>query len=262
MTDKGCRGSLEPLSLAHKYETDVLEITVDGQAAVGVDSVAWRSVLYALVEGASVSLEIARDDIDGTVFRNEHGGTSLMIFDTVPGGAGNVHRIGRNLDTVLHAALARVRDCECGPETSCYRCLRVFRNERFHETLRRGTALDILACLLDEPTDHANLRALAPIREVTLSDAVTYAPSAAAAPGERFRVLECPNYVFETVTRGQIDLWDGRIVLAEGPSARPVIGRLALIREDGTLTSAEIILPGGAAIRAELADMLVLAVAL
>jgi hypothetical protein len=215
LTDKGCRGSLEPLSLAHKYETDVLEITVDGPVAAGVDGVVWRSVLYALVEGASTSLEIARDDIDGTVFRNEHGGMSMMIFDTVPGGAGNVHRIGRYLGTVLQAALARVRDCECGAETSCYRCLRVFRNELFHETLRRGTALDILARLLDEPTAYAELRATEPVRDFALPDAVTYARSAASAPGGRFRVLEVPGFVFETVPRGQIDLWEGRIVLAQ-----------------------------------------------
>ncbi|OHV62900.1 DEAD/DEAH box helicase [Pseudofrankia sp. BMG5.36] len=262
MTDKGCRGSLESLSLAHKYETDVLEITVDGPVAAGADGSVWRSVLYALIEGASVSLEIARDDIDGTLFRNEHGTTSMMIFDTVPGGAGNVHRLGRNLDTVLRAALARVRDCECGPETSCYRCLRVFRNELFHEALRRGTALDVLARLLGEPTVYAEMRAAEAVRAFTLPDAVAYSVTTSTAPGVPFRVIDVPDFVFETVPRGQIDLWDGRIVLAQNPDRQPIIGRLALVREDGDLTAAEISPLIGAPNRADLADTVVLAVAL
>jgi hypothetical protein len=34
--------------------------------------------------------------------------------------------------------------CDCGPETSCYGCLRTQRNERHHEDLSRGSALDVL----------------------------------------------------------------------------------------------------------------------
>ncbi|WP_261557030.1 helicase-related protein [Frankia tisae] len=80
-TGQACSGPLEALSLAHKYQTDVLEIIVDGTVAVGVDDTVWRSVLYALAEGSSAALEIARDDIDGTLFRNRFGSTSMMISD-------------------------------------------------------------------------------------------------------------------------------------------------------------------------------------
>ncbi len=111
---------------------------------VGLDAATWSSVLYAIVEGAAQALEISRDDIDGTLFRTTSGRTSLMLYDTVPGGAGHVRTISDGLDVVLDAAWRRVQDCECGSETSCYRCLRVFRNERLHDQLRRGAAADVL----------------------------------------------------------------------------------------------------------------------
>nr|PZN60020.1 MAG: hypothetical protein DIU58_16800 [Sphaerobacter thermophilus] len=53
---------------------------------------------------------------------------SSQHIDDVPGGAGHVRRIGRALRPVLVEALEAVRDCSCGAETSCYECLRSFRN--------------------------------------------------------------------------------------------------------------------------------------
>ncbi|MFF3420234.1 DUF1998 domain-containing protein [Streptomyces sp. NPDC002698] len=70
-----------------------------------------------------------------------------MLFDTMPGGAGNVIRIGEHLAPVVEAALARVDTCECGPESSCYACLRTFRNERFHELLSRREAVALVDAL-------------------------------------------------------------------------------------------------------------------
>ena len=72
---------------------------------------------------------------------------SPMLFDAVPGGGGNVLRIEEHLEHVLSAALRRVDDCECGPETSCYGCLRGYRNQRDHEALTRGAAADLLRSL-------------------------------------------------------------------------------------------------------------------
>ncbi|GGQ18020.1 DUF1998 domain-containing protein [Streptomyces griseomycini] len=77
---------------------------------------------------------------------------SLLLFDTTPGGAGNVIRIGEHLEPVVEAALARVGGCECGPESSCHACLRTFRNERFHELLSRGEAVVLLDALAGRST--------------------------------------------------------------------------------------------------------------
>jgi ATP-dependent helicase YprA (DUF1998 family) len=139
-----CRGTLRPRVLAHPYETDLLELSFDGLAAAPQTSVAgWRSLMYALLEGAAEELEIARDDIDGALYRGS-GRPGIVVFDGVPGGAGNALQIAEHLGRVFAGARRRVAECDCGAETSCYGCLRNFRNQRHHEDLTRGTALVLL----------------------------------------------------------------------------------------------------------------------
>jgi Domain of unknown function (DUF1998) len=149
LKDGECTGHLQVKSLAHQYETDLLEITfssIPGLASMTVG--AWRSLLYALLEGASDSLDISRDDIDGTLYPKAGRKIALVLYDTVPGGAGGALRIARSFPTVLETALARMTRCECGEETSCYGCLRNFRNQSFHDQLRRGDALAFLTQLV------------------------------------------------------------------------------------------------------------------
>ena len=79
-----------------------------------------------------------------------------MIFDTVPGGAGSALRIGRNLDLVVRAARTRLSGCDCGPETSCYGCLRNRRNEHHHERLARGAAFAAMESLTGLTLDESD----------------------------------------------------------------------------------------------------------
>jgi ATP-dependent helicase YprA (DUF1998 family) len=120
--------------------------SLPGQSSKSVGE--WRSILYALLEGASDALDISRDDIDGTLYPKAGQKISLVLFDTVPGGAGGALRIARSFRTVLETALQRMARCECGEETSCYGCLRNFRNQAFHDQLRRGDALRFLGPLI------------------------------------------------------------------------------------------------------------------
>ena len=144
-----CQGPLAHLSLAHRYETDIVEISFGGRLDIGRASEPVRySLLYALLEGASSALDISRDDIDGATFRRTAGTMALVLFDTVPGGAGGATRIAADFPDVLGAALDRVTACDCGVETSCYSCLRNYRNQYFHDRLRRDAALHALDSLL------------------------------------------------------------------------------------------------------------------
>ena len=70
-----------------------------------------------------------------------------MLFDTVPGGAGGAIRIATHFREVLLAARKRVENCECGEETSCYGCLRTYRNQTRHDLLVRRDALAALHSL-------------------------------------------------------------------------------------------------------------------
>ncbi|WP_137876347.1 DEAD/DEAH box helicase [Rhodococcus sp. Q] len=151
-SDRPCEGYTQIVSLGHRYETDVAEFSF-GSVSYDKDSESrWLSVLYAMLEGASEALEISRDDIDGTLSWTADGRRSLVLFDTVPAGAGAAKKIAENLDRVIQFAVDRVTRCDCGIETSCYGCLRSFRNERHHDKLSRDGALSIFAELKIEST--------------------------------------------------------------------------------------------------------------
>jgi hypothetical protein len=144
-TGRNCGGTLRPLHLGHTFETDVLAIGMRDPSAVDIG--ARRSLLYGLLEGASVELGISRSDLDGVVF-GQSPLPQVIIYDNVPGGAGHAKRIGERFPEVVEAAMARVSDCECGRETSCYECLRNYSNQPYHDTLRRDLAINLLTGLM------------------------------------------------------------------------------------------------------------------
>lgn len=142
-----CFSSLRgPLHFGHKYKTDVLSILFENFQSPNspMNQGFWYSLLYALLEGTSGSLGIRRQDLDGCLYP-ENNRTALILFDNVPGGAGHVKRLMEetNLLEALKSAYSRLKDCiGCGPETSCYGCLRNYQNQFCHEKLQRGVILN------------------------------------------------------------------------------------------------------------------------
>jgi hypothetical protein len=136
-----------PLHLGHTFTTDVLSILFEKYVKLETptDKSFWLSLLYAILEGASESLGIRRQDLDGCLhpFQNK---TALVLFDNVPGGAGHVKRITEesNLQDILITTFNRVKNCECGLETSCYSCLRNYQNQFCHDKLKRGLIVEFL----------------------------------------------------------------------------------------------------------------------
>ncbi|OZM79671.1 DEAD/DEAH box helicase [Pseudonocardia sp. MH-G8] len=153
LKNQPCTGPQRLLDLAHRYETDLLTLDVSLPGVQG-NMPAWKSVLYAVVEAACETLEIARDDIGGSLAPIGPSAWSIVLFDTVAGGAGHVLQVEQSLTEVLTAALHRVSDCECGPETSCYGCLRSYQNQRDHDELSRGAAEQVLRRLI---ADHGEI---------------------------------------------------------------------------------------------------------
>lgn len=152
-TQKECRGgTTNTYHLGHRYMTNVLEIKFQGDSKDLYKQPAMLSALYAILDGASQELGIRRDDIDGTLFYRDFGQPPhLILYDTVPGGAGHVDRISKNMYKVFKASLENIDDehhKDCGRDTSCYNCLRNYRNQFFHDVLQRGMAIDILKATL------------------------------------------------------------------------------------------------------------------
>lgn len=148
LTGKPCSGTRRQYHLGHEFLTDVLELRFEGPGVPRDGAPRWRSLLYALLEGAARALGINRDDLDGTLFAYERDAApALVLFDNVPGGAGLCRRISDDLRQVSREAYAVVTECVCGEETSCYQCLRNFANQPYHHDLRRDLAREVLARL-------------------------------------------------------------------------------------------------------------------
>jgi len=146
LNGESCKGAFHTYHLGHRFMTDVLELRTTLPASGKTHT---YSLLYALLDGASEALGISRNDIEGTVYPRGQS-PSLVLYDNVPGGAGHVLRIYENLRPAFEAAHNRLDQCECGEETSCYNCLRNYRNQYFHDELQRGSALRSLRILLGE----------------------------------------------------------------------------------------------------------------
>lgn len=203
LRNQPCAGPQRLVDLAHSYETDLLTLEIDLPGFQGTQD-AWKSVLYAVVEASCEVLEIARDEIGGSLSPVGADRWSLALFDAVSGGAGHVIQIEANLNQVLSAALRRVNTCDCGPETSCYGCLRSYSNQRDHDELSRGAAEQVLRRLLDNV---GNI-------DSSYSQPVAAAAAPAALPADW-----AETYAVATGAERAL-----LILLAEGGAARPELG--------------------------------------
>ena len=140
-TQRECNGFLSHRHLGHQYLTDVLELSLPFPTTPPEA----RSALYALL-AAMPDVGIPVGDVDGTLRQGPNRSSSLIVFDTVPGGAGHVRRVCDRLPVLITGAL-RAATCDCEERASCYGCLRTYHNQRFHEELARGDALTVLNAL-------------------------------------------------------------------------------------------------------------------
>ncbi|HTO00746.1 MAG TPA: DEAD/DEAH box helicase [Microthrixaceae bacterium] len=139
-----CSGPRLNVQLGHEYLTDVVELKID----TDFDTETAYGVLYALIE-SSRDLGIRREELDGTLFVFAQDQSSgIVLFDSVPGGAGHCQRIVKRLPELIDYAYRRVDSCTCGRDSSCYSCLRSYSNQRMHEQLNRGETAAVLARLL------------------------------------------------------------------------------------------------------------------
>ncbi len=141
-----CNEKLNLIHLGHSYRTDIIQIGFNNTPEM-YDQDTAVSVLFAILEGISMTYDIERNDISGLIYRvNPAKPYALILFDTVSGGAGHVKRLkyDNSLMEVLTNALKKVsQDC-CAEDTSCYNCLRTYNNQRIHNHIKRGLAKQAL----------------------------------------------------------------------------------------------------------------------
>lgn len=131
-----CSGVFARFSLGHEVTTDV----VRARFPETLDVAGLYSLAYALALGAADALAVPQQDLDVTLSQD-----AIVLYDDVPGGAGLVRQLTdeRAFRRVLEKSRDRV-DGRCGCDSSCYGCLRSYRNQFVHTRLDRGKPLAVL----------------------------------------------------------------------------------------------------------------------
>lgn len=137
---------LHKYRLHHVFNTDVAKISFENCDTSSYEMM--LSVMYALLNAISRELNIERRDIKACLKWSVDNGQrhhSIIIYDSVPGGAGHARRLVTKeggLYRIFMSALKAMEDCDCDP--SCYKCLRSYENQRVHDKLDRKLAIEFL----------------------------------------------------------------------------------------------------------------------
>ena len=145
---------LKQFSLGYSFLTDVVQIRFSNYDIEDYEK--GLSILYAFIRGACSCLSIEENDIAGCLQSHYTGGRlgySLVLFDNTPGGAGHVKRLADPLalESILKYTLSIMRGCICGGDegdSSCYSCLRSYRNQKHHDILKRKYVIEFISAFL------------------------------------------------------------------------------------------------------------------
>lgn len=146
---------LKRFSLGYRFLTDVVRIRFENYEVNEFDK--GLSILYGMLRGICSYLNIDESDISGCLQSNPIDGRwnySFVIFDNTPGGAGHAKRLDNPavLEGVLKNTLNIMKGCVCGGDqgdSSCYSCLRNYRNQKYHDILKRKYVIEFLDAILN-----------------------------------------------------------------------------------------------------------------
>ena len=120
--------------------------TVDGLLFKGCKDITFAaSMAEGLRLAASTVLEIERDDLDWFVQATAGDEVDLFLYDAMPGGSGLLHQVTEQWERIVEEGRRALRDCPGACTQSCYRCLRTYYNQFWHENLSREVGAAALA---------------------------------------------------------------------------------------------------------------------
>jgi hypothetical protein len=150
-----------PLAIATAGQTEVLRLIVPVPASVAEDGfTSWGLTLgYTLrigmrhlymLDGSEIDFELEGPwpTADG---ESRLDCVSLTFIDPSLGGTGYLDRAAEDFHLVARRALDHLDHPDC--ETACYRCLKSYTNQRFHDMLRWPLAVSHIEALAAEPPE-------------------------------------------------------------------------------------------------------------
>lgn len=211
-----------PIALGHRYETDVVHLEFLGTGRTREQTGFWLSLAFALTNGACSALGIERSDLEATTYplgenSDRH---AVVVYDTVPGGAGHCRGILQELPRVIRQAHRLLSECDCDPgSTGCYGCLCDYQNQYAHSVLSRGDACDYLGRLvecMDGDTDSPWRLSSSSVRE--MADGVRSATGRVEVVADEIRGGALPGH-----NRDWFDLLKERAIAPGGAALMRVL---------------------------------------
>jgi ATP-dependent helicase YprA (DUF1998 family) len=154
-----CRGETREVFLGNVFHSDLLLLRLQfGEEVEFEVDRQWvhdglKTLGEAIVLAATRVLDIDYNELSAgyrLLPQNIGGGADIYLFDTLSGGAGYAHVAGLVLPEIISEAFHILSDCENDCETSCYKCLRHYANQFYHNELNRFLALEILDYIVNE----------------------------------------------------------------------------------------------------------------
>lgn len=147
-----------PVLLAHQLTTEAVRVLLPAATVLVAERV--QSVRAALRLGVDLAFGGDPAHIDGDIAFMADQDTSenrcfLVLYDTLPGGTGYLHRLTNpdEFKKILIAARDALLDCPCVAEgrRACHRCLHRYTPDSKQDLVDRGEALDVINSLLFAP---------------------------------------------------------------------------------------------------------------
>jgi hypothetical protein len=160
--DSTCPGgkTARAIVLGTDFITDVLLISIQITPPLVLrpgflaTEIAMRTLCEALAKSACRILDLEAGEIQAE-FRPALNGrgsdgleTEIYLYDTLPGGAGFVRQVSELRRELLQKAMVILDKCPEGCDSSCYRCLRSYKNKFDHQLLDRHIAVGLLHYLI------------------------------------------------------------------------------------------------------------------
>tara|TARA_B100001093_G_scaffold302069_1_gene288119 strand:- start:1837 stop:7944 length:6108 start_codon:yes stop_codon:yes gene_type:complete len=142
---------IRPIDFGHQFRTDVLQIRIARLIEMPInmrvedffhykDEVA-RTVTEAMRLTVSDQLEISEGEIAGTFRWLIPDTLEIVLYDTVPGGAGYVEMYHRDYSqSDMIGSVATLLDCENKCTNGCSHCIRSYTNQIYWDYFRRRDA--------------------------------------------------------------------------------------------------------------------------
>ncbi|MFF8593518.1 DEAD/DEAH box helicase [Streptomyces sp. NPDC015220] len=167
----------ERVLLAHELRTDALRILIPAVTAHTRERLAsFKALLLAGIAraygGDPDHLEVVTDSMPEEPGESAHRRHFLVLYDTLPGGTGYLHRLaGRDgLEGVLEEARQVIETCVCVGQgrPACHRCLLRHVTDSEYELVSREHALDMLGDLFGRTPDRWSVVPVATTHDITL----------------------------------------------------------------------------------------------